>query len=200
GRVCSGEEPLRLTQKEIVAEEKYYNPLEDSDSGGGGGRNTLIMVALVLAFLIGSFFIKTPKPAEPAQPQTSAAPQSTQSAPSGIAAVTKPAPPQHVEVASKQAASEREIVIENDLYKITFTNRGAQVKSWILKKFDDDHGKPLELVHPTAAPQYGYPLSLYSYDGDLNKNLASGLYVTASDSAMQAPAEITFEYADGEVA
>src|SRR5262249_19096583 len=31
-------------------------------------------------------------------------------------------------------------------------------------------------------------------------NLASGLYVTASDSAMQAPAEITFEYADGEVA
>ena len=37
--------------------------------------------------------------------------------------------------ATKQAASaESETVIENDLYRITFTNRGGQVKSWILKK------------------------------------------------------------------
>ena len=39
---------------------------------------------------------------------------------------------------AKQATSETETVIENDLYRITFTNRGAQVKSWILKKFDND--------------------------------------------------------------
>ena len=28
--------------------------------------------------------------------------------------------------------------MENDLYRIRFTNRGAQVKSWVLKKFKDD--------------------------------------------------------------
>src|ERR1700686_5275035 len=56
---------------------------------------------------------------------------------------------------TKQAASETETVIENDLYRITFTNRGAQVKSWILKKFDDDQGRPLDLVNPKAAPKYG---------------------------------------------
>ena len=39
---------------------------------------------------------------------------------------------------TKQASAETETVIENDLYRITFTNRGAQVKSWILKKFDND--------------------------------------------------------------
>src|ERR1700744_545355 len=37
-----------------------------------------------------------------------------------------------------QGASESETVIENSLYRITFTNRGAQVKSWILKKYKDE--------------------------------------------------------------
>ena len=47
--------------------------------------------------------------------------------------------------------SETETVIENDLYRITFTNRGAQVKSWILKKFDNDaENGPLDLVNAPA--------------------------------------------------
>src|ERR1700737_1643394 len=43
----------------------------------------------------------------------------------------------------KKAASESETVVENDLYRIAFTNRGGLVKSWILKKYDDDHHRPL---------------------------------------------------------
>src|SRR6202140_4446925 len=65
---------------------------------------------------------------------------------------------------TKQAASETETVIENDLYRITFTNRGAQVKSWILKKYNDDKGQPLDLFNNLAAEKYGYPLSLWTYD------------------------------------
>ena len=66
---------------------------------------------------------------------------------------------------SKQASAETETVIENDLYKITFTNRGAQVKSWILKKFDNDaQNGLLDLVNTAAAQKYGYPLSLWTYD------------------------------------
>src|SRR5271170_4188697 len=56
---------------------------------------------------------------------------------------------------TKQAAAETETVIENDLYRITFTNRGAQVKSWILKKFNDEHGQLLELVNPATAERFG---------------------------------------------
>ncbi len=48
---------------------------------------------------------------------------------------------------SVQAATESETVVENGLYRITFTNRGAQVKSWVLKTFKDDSGKPLDLVN-----------------------------------------------------
>ena len=100
---------------------------------------------------------------------------------------------------SRQAASESETVIENGLYRIVFTNRGGRVKSWVLKKWDDEKGNPLELVNAAAAEKYGYPLSLWTYDETLRNKLNSALYV-ATSTGSTAPAEITFEYADGDVA
>jgi YidC/Oxa1 family membrane protein insertase len=102
--------------------------------------------------------------------------------------------------ATKQATSEAETVIENDVYRITFTNRGAQVKSWILKKFSNDKEQPLNLVNSLAAEKYGYPLSLWTYDEDRRNKLNSALYLASSSGAVRTPAEITFEYADGDVA
>ena len=99
-------------------------------------------------------------------------------------------------VAVKQATSEAETVIENDLYKIAFTNRGAQVKSWILKKYTDDAGKPLELVNVAAAAKYGQPLSLFAYDEPLRAKLNSVLYRPSVTGSQRAPQDITFEYAD----
>jgi len=131
---------------------------------------------------------------------TSAAPEKqpaqTQPAPSPTAAaLVSPAPP--VAGASKQAAKETETVIENDLYRITFTNRGAEVKSWILKKYDNDSETgPLDLVNPAAAAQFGHPLSLWAYDEDLRGRLSSALYVSSLEGNQAAPATITFEYND----
>jgi len=96
----------------------------------------------------------------------------------------------------KQAASEAPIVVENDLSRITFSNRGAQVKSWTLKKFDDDKGQPLELVNNAAAERFGYPLSLWTYDESLRNKLNSVLYVASASGTLTAPAEIIFDYAD----
>jgi YidC/Oxa1 family membrane protein insertase len=131
-------------------------------------------------------------------PQQSAAAPAASTATPASAAVT--APP-----ASKQAASETETVIESDLYKVTFSNRGAQVKSWILKKFDNDaQNGPLDLVDRAAAEKYGYPLSLWTYpsasgDDSLRSKLNSVLYVASSEGSVSAPAQITFEYADHDV-
>ena len=58
------------------------------------------------------------------------------------------------------AAVESDITVENELYKIVFTNRGARVKQWILKKYIDTAGKPLDMVQPQASEHFGYPLSL----------------------------------------
>ena len=96
---------------------------------------------------------------------------------------------------SKQASSETETVIENDLFRITFTNRGAQVKSWILKKFDNEtQNGPLDLVNPAAAAKFGYPLSLWTYDDSVRNKLSSALYVASSQGVQKTPTEITFEY------
>jgi YidC/Oxa1 family membrane protein insertase len=112
--------------------------------------------------------------------------------------------------ATKQANSESETVVENELYRITFTNRGAQVKSWILKRFTDDKEQPLDLVNNLAAEKYGYPLSLWTYEETQRSKLNSALYIPSSDQGMdrvhlglvqvKTPATITFEYADGDVA
>jgi YidC/Oxa1 family membrane protein insertase len=100
--------------------------------------------------------------------------------------------------ASTQAAAEAETVVENDLYRVTFTNRGGLVKSWILKSYFDEHGKPLELVS-SAAEKYGTPMSLWTYDEGQRNKLNSALYVASDSGTLNAPAHLTFEYADQDV-
>ena len=49
------------------------------------------------------------------------------------------------------ASLETQTTIENEQYKIVFTNRGAQIEHWILKKYSDSAGKPLDMVQPQLA-------------------------------------------------
>jgi YidC/Oxa1 family membrane protein insertase len=80
--------------------------------------------------------------------------------------------------AAVQANNESDIVVENELYRITFTNRGGEVKSWLLKKYKDDTQKnPLDLVNQAAAAKFGLPLSFFTYDAGLKNRLNSALYV-----------------------
>ena len=159
-----------------------------------------LLLVFALTFLVIILFqplLKKylPQPAvPPAQTQTPVPPAS-QAAQSVQPAGKEAAAGASTTGASKQAASEADTVIENDLYRITFTNRGAQVKSWILKKYQDDHGKPLELVS-SAAEKYGYPLSLWTYDETQRNKISSALYVASSPGNLTAPAQVTFEYAD----
>ena len=96
-----------------------------------------------------------------------------------------------------QADAEQLTTVENELYRIQFTNRGAQVKSWVLKKYKDEAGKPLDLVNQQTAEKFGYPLSLYSYDAGLRQQLATALYVPSKTGSLVAPGELTFQYASG---
>ncbi len=103
-----------------------------------------------------------------------------------------------------QAAAESTTVIENELYRITFTNRGAQVKSWILKRkpdgggnFKNADGQPLDIVHAQAAEQFGYPLSLTTYDAAMTDALRKALYVPSATGNLAAPTSLTFTWSDG---
>src|SRR5271165_716768 len=165
-----------------------------------------LLLVFALTFLVIMLFqplLKKYMPQPPANQQSAQpvpAPNQTQGAVAQPAGSTPQvsgsrASTKNASLVGKQASTESETVIENDLYRIVFTNRGGRVKSWVLKKYTDDKGGQLELVNATAAEKYGYPLTLWSYDETLRNKLNSALYVAASTAAT-APAEIKFAYAD----
>jgi len=171
----------------------YQNPQQEP----GSERRLLIVFVLTFVVLILSqTLLKKYMPQPPAAQQNK--PEQTQPAPEPP--VSTPAvmtASSHSGTVIKQASAETETVIENDLYRITFTNRGAQVKSWILKKFDNDaQNGPLDLVNSAAAQKFGYPLSLFTYDETLRNRLNSALYLASNEGNLTAPAQITFEYSD----
>jgi YidC/Oxa1 family membrane protein insertase len=191
----------------------FQNPQQEP----GMERRLLLVFALTfVVIMLYQPILKKYMPQPPASEQSSKSSQANQPASNGgIATPGTAAPASNASSQSssaktapaasstKEAASESETVIENDLYRIVFTNRGAQVKSWVLKKWDDENGKPLDLVNHTAADRFGYPLSLWTYPGNLDEGLRSkinsALYVVASTGST-APADITFEYSDGDLA
>jgi YidC/Oxa1 family membrane protein insertase len=155
---------------------------------------TFVVVVLFQPLLKKYLPQATPPPVQiqpPAPIESAQAPVAT--APSGAGRTVR------TSAVTKQASGELETILENDLYRITFANRGAQVKSWILKKYEDDRGQPLDLVNSAASAKYGYPLALWTYDEALRNKLNSALYVPSSSGPITAPAEISFEYADQEV-
>jgi len=157
-----------------------------------------LLLVFALTFLVIILFQPLmkkylPQSTAPAPETPAAAQPSTQAATSLAPQVSLPATG-----ASKQASAEAETVVENDLYRVAFTNRGGLVKSWILKTYFDEHGNPLELVSK-AAENYGYPMSLWTYDEAQRNKINSALYVASDSGKLNAPALLTFEYSDADV-
>jgi YidC/Oxa1 family membrane protein insertase len=135
---------------------EFSNP---NQQGGQDNKSLVAMMFVVIAVLFGAQYYHSKTNPQPAAPYTPYVPQTA--APGNAASPSAPVPSAPV----VQASAETTTVVENELYRITFSNRGGQVVSWILKQSTDDHGKPLDLVPPQAAKVLGYPLSLYTYDG-----------------------------------
>jgi YidC/Oxa1 family membrane protein insertase len=173
-----------------------------------------ILVASLLSVAVIILWTKYFGPKPPAhvpqqnQPAVSAPATSEPSAaPSGPAEPTPSKTPSSVSTAAIPSApptedtKERTIVVENALYRVEFSNRGAVVKSWQLKKYKDD-SKPqkiLDLVHPKAAADTGgWPFSVVIDDPQLEKAANSGLYKVSGDAAsLTAPADLAFTWSDG---
>ena len=175
---------------------EFQNPQQEP-----GTEKRLVLVFILTFLVILGFQAFTKKYGPPPSVPTTNQTAQTQTAASGASSAAEtssnsPAVPVPLGV-TKQAGSEAETVVENDLYRITFTNRGAQVKSWILKRFDNEtQNGPLDLVNPEAAARYGYPLSLWTYDEGLRVRLSSALYVGSRAGSQTSPTDLTFEYSD----
>jgi YidC/Oxa1 family membrane protein insertase len=157
------------------------------------------MIIVMVGVFIGLQYFRSKNTQPTAPPNPPAATQSAQPAPTApsVPAAATPAPAANPNVPAVQGQSESTTTIENELYKITFSNRGGQVTSWILKDYKDEDGNPLNLVHGQAAEKFGYPLSLYTYDSGLTTQLKSALYVPSATGTLTSPATLNFKYSDG---
>lgn len=187
--------------------------IKNPNQQGGGGQDSktiLIFTGLFLLILFGMQYFReknAPPPQQTQQTEQQKAANTSGSAPQQAAtdangsSTSQAAPTPSSEPAPAAtdvaASSESTTVVENELYRITFTNRGAQVKSWILKKYKDNEGKPLDLVNQQAAKKFGFPLSLYSYDAKIRSTLANGLYVASATGELSTPGTLTFDYSYG---
>ncbi len=108
---------------------------------------------------------------------------------------------------SVSSSGSREIVIETDLYRAVFTNVGAGLKSFTLKRYMDDSKKELDLVSSKVDDKFGpdvyLPFYFSTFEGessikDINKKLfrfnrKNKTFIRLSGNEKQA---IEFEYAD----
>ena len=197
-----------------------------------------ILVASLLSMVVILVWAKYFGPKPPVQPPQANRPAQTAPATSGAAAATSSAAQGSQGTATPAAmaaaapasvprrsdSQERTITIENNLYHVEISNRGAVVESWKLKKYFDDQkpkeqkgekpkcrdgwepqqygserGCVLDLVHQEASQQTGgWPFALILDDEQLQNAANGGLYqISAPASTLNAPAEAEFTWSDG---
>jgi YidC/Oxa1 family membrane protein insertase len=146
---------------------------------------------------------KREAPAAQSRPQP-AAPEAPAPAPGGGPAAGAGA------VASQPVASsqplvtdqaEREIVVDTSTVRAVFTNRGARLKSWTLKKYLDLGKHPQELVPAYINASEPRPFDLKVDDAPATARMRDALYAVTGDGGDRVdvttgPRTVTFEYKD----
>jgi YidC/Oxa1 family membrane protein insertase len=184
---------------------EIQNPnLQSQGPGGGGGggdlRSMLTVGFLAVAIFLGFEYFQKPKPvpAPPAQTQQQSAPLSAPASSGTSSQSASPASalqPGASGAPAITATAETETTVENPNYRIVFTNRGAQVKHWILKHYTQSDGKtPLDMVQAEASSRFGLPLSVFTYEDALTTQLNQALYQASATGIVQSPTAITFHY------
>jgi YidC/Oxa1 family membrane protein insertase len=159
-----------------------------------------VLIAVLLSFLVlyGYQALFPPPPeAKPAQTTSKAAtaPKASAPAQSNPAPSVQGAPP--LAEATAPAAPERELTIDNADVHAVFTTRGAVLKSWQLKKYRDDHNRPLEVIAGHAPADSPLPFTLAVDDAALAARLAAAPFTLTSETAAAgAPWRAQFDFAD----
>jgi YidC/Oxa1 family membrane protein insertase len=191
---------------------EFRNPNLQAEGGNGGGsggdmRGTIAFTVLALvAFFAFQYFARPKQPATPAPAaQTQSQAVASQSAISGQPQLNAGQAQASAPTPSIAASMVTQTTVENENLKVVFTNQGAQVEHWILlgkqyKDHPDPGGQQLDLVN-SRTTAFGLPLSLYTYEPDLTKELNSALYqvsvsgATSPTGILQAPCSVSFRYA-----
>ena len=163
--------------------------MAESVNGGGDPnrppQEMSMEVRLLLAFLLMGavmfltpYLFKTAAPPPPVKKVAQTAPGPVGTPPQPAPEATPPAPVAEKAPAERPArkgaskaapsvpstpqATEPPLIVDTDLFTVAFSNQGATVRSWRLKKYRGNDGKYLELVNVAAGMEF--PFSLYFPD------------------------------------
>ena len=155
---------------------------------------TRVILACVLVGIVlvaWNYIYKPPPP-----PVTAAVNAQPTQSPSDAPKPAPAAPPaQVIDLPGQvQASQEEEVSIETDLYRVRFSNRGAVVRSWILKQYNDGTGRPLELVNTRALSLVPAPFALAFRNQAPTSDPNKGLFEVERSADKLG---VTFLYSDG---
>ncbi len=104
-------------------------------------------------------------------------------------------------VSDHQASRVQIEEIETPLYRAQFTNRGAQIQSWKLKRYltqDEENPQPIEFVYPEG--HFAGPMAVRVGDPDVTAALNAGMFDVSRDFDSLDEAHpighLTFSYRD----
>jgi YidC/Oxa1 family membrane protein insertase len=181
-------------------------------------KRLILAVVLAVAVLLIYQSLFTPKPAAvpvvpPSAQPAAAAPVAKTGQPAGAQAApdigsilsqeeapAAPGPEALPAIAESLAAQgEQTVTVDGPLFTAVFTNRGAGLASFVLKRYKDDAGKPMDLVSRRAKESGFYPFYFLG-SGEalaaLNKAFFVGPTFPSVTLAGSGRTEVVFEYAD----
>jgi YidC/Oxa1 family membrane protein insertase len=174
------------------------------NQSSGQPKDLSMETRLLLAFLlmgavmfVTPYFFKTPEPTGAAKkgpaPAATVAPAASAAATPGTA---QTAAEERATAAAIPGATEQRVeapfVIDTNFYHVVFSNQGATVRSWQLKKYNGNDGKPLDLVNTAAGMEW--PFSLH-FPGEQPGSKVNWTYYTQTGDPDGLG--VTYSFSDG---
>jgi len=169
-------------------------------------RRLLIAVALSLLVLTAYQFLfptaPTPRRPTPAasSPSAGGSPSTAGAPVPGPSARTSPTTTTAPSVAPVADARERRVEAQSDDVAVAFSNRGARLVSWQLKRYRDAKGRPEEMVQ--NIPGGPRALDIETGDPDVDPRLRDALFQPNAEVVTLAGSgetELRFDWAEGEI-
>ncbi len=163
-------------------------------------RLLLALVLTVPILFLGPYLLGPQKPVEPAKQTASQSKPAPASNPAAQTSATAPAPPAASPSVTPAAGGTSQaalpsFAINTDLYRVVFTNHGATVQSWQLKKYRGNDGQLLDLVNSTG---WVPPFSLdIPSDKALEQRINWSYFAQAADPDGLG---VSYQFSDGHVA
>lgn len=177
-------------------------------------KRVVLFLILALAIIVGYDYLlkqmgivpSSPQPDQPRTIETPSAPAKVPESPgvssSDVSSSTiGSARFDEKEKAPRSPVDEQTYEVVTDLFRAVFTNRGAVIKGWELKRYSTkglDGPQPVQLMY--AGGKFKGPLSLQVTDPVISKQLSEGLYQVEQDFSTldedHPDGHLTFTYRD----